>query len=160
MPTNMNWTSVDDMLPNEKGEYLVVYHPCHWDRVHTDQIFVGLDTFRGKTTWAKKKYQKVTHWTPLPEPPKEGSIRRQTGAPVRKSCGNSGGTPMKEHCIMCDPNESEHFNEKMTDGRTLWGWVGEFNLTLFTEIKDGGKCDSCVEIPISFCPFCGRCLQQ
>lgn len=24
--------------------------------------------FRGKTTWAKRKYQKVIGWMPLPEP--------------------------------------------------------------------------------------------
>lgn len=71
MPTNMNWTSVDDMLPNEKGEYLVVYHPCHWDWVHPEITRVGMDTFRGRSAWAKCKYQKVTHWMPLPEPPKE-----------------------------------------------------------------------------------------
>ena len=71
MPTNTNWVSVDDRLPGESGEYIVAYHPCHWDSVHTDKTYVGLDTFRGKTTWAKKKYQKVTHWMPKPEPPKE-----------------------------------------------------------------------------------------
>ena len=63
------WISVEDRLP-EKGEYLVVYHPCWWDDVEYDKICVGMDTFRGKTSWAKKKFQRVTHWMPLPEPPK------------------------------------------------------------------------------------------
>lgn len=49
-----DWVSVDDRLPEEKGEYLVTYHPCYWDRVQ-DEVCVGIDTFRGKTAWAKKK---------------------------------------------------------------------------------------------------------
>ena len=64
------WISVEDRLPGAPGEYLVVYHPCHWDSVSPESR-VGMDTFRGKTAWAKKKYQRVTHWMPLPEPPKE-----------------------------------------------------------------------------------------
>ncbi len=67
---NVNgWISVDDRLPKEKGDYLVAYHPRHWDNVD-DEICVGIDNFRGKTAWAKKKYQCVTHWMPFPEPPK------------------------------------------------------------------------------------------
>ena len=65
------WIPVTEQLPETPGEYMVAYHPCYWDRVH-DEIKVGLDSFRGKTSWAKKKYQRVTHWMPLPEPPKEG----------------------------------------------------------------------------------------
>lgn len=64
------WVSVDERLPDNKGEYLVAYHPCIWDFV-SDEICVGFDSFRGKTTWAKKKYQRVTHWMPLPKSPKE-----------------------------------------------------------------------------------------
>ena len=64
------WVSVKDRLPETAGEYLVVYHPCHRDNVSAE-ICVGIDSFRGKTAWAKKKYQRVTHWMPLPEPPKE-----------------------------------------------------------------------------------------
>ena len=62
------WVSVDERLPETAGEYLVVYHPCHWDNVSA-KICVGIDSFRGKTAWAKKKYQRVTHWMPLPAPP-------------------------------------------------------------------------------------------
>lgn len=65
------WISVKDRLPETAGEYLVVYHPCYWDAVR-EELRVGIDTFRGKTAWAKKKYQRVTHWMPLPESPKEG----------------------------------------------------------------------------------------
>lgn len=60
------WIPCSERLPKEKKEYLVTYHPCYWDNV-TKEIKVGIDTFRGKTTWAKKKYQRVTAWMPLPE---------------------------------------------------------------------------------------------
>lgn len=66
--TPNEWVSVDERLPETAGEYLVVYHPCHWDNVSA-KICVGIDSFRGKTAWAKKKYQRVTHWMPLPAPP-------------------------------------------------------------------------------------------
>lgn len=65
------WISVKERLPEEKGEYFVAYHPCWWDDVKYDKRFVGLDTFRGKTSWARHKFQRVTHWMPLPEPPRE-----------------------------------------------------------------------------------------
>ena len=61
------WIPVTEALPEEKGEYLVSYHPCHWNTV-SEKVLVGMDTFKGKTTWAKKKYQKVIAWMPLPEP--------------------------------------------------------------------------------------------
>nr|DAF09732.1 MAG TPA: Protein of unknown function (DUF551) [Caudoviricetes sp.] len=61
------WIPVEKRLPEKKDVYLVTYHPCYWDNVHPD-IAIGIDTFRGKTTWAKKKFQKVIAWKPLPEP--------------------------------------------------------------------------------------------
>ena len=64
------WIPVAERLPEEKGEYLVSYHPCHWDAV-SEKVTVGIDTFRGKTTWAKKKYQKVIAWMPMPVPYEE-----------------------------------------------------------------------------------------
>ena len=64
------WVSVEERLPDTAGEFLVVYHPCYGDKV-TSEIRVGIDSFRGKTAWAKRKYQRVTHWMPLPESPKE-----------------------------------------------------------------------------------------
>ena len=66
-----DWISVKDRLPDAKGEYLTAYHPCHWDSVDYRRTQIDVDTWRGKTTWAKKKYHRVTHWMPLPEPPKE-----------------------------------------------------------------------------------------
>lgn len=62
-----HWIPCGERLPEEKGEYLVTYHPCYWDDVK-DEIRVGIDTFRGRTTWAKKKHQRVIAWMPLPKP--------------------------------------------------------------------------------------------
>ena len=62
-----DWTSCNEGLPKIAGEYLVTYHPCQWDRVDS-KIKVGFDSFRGKTTWAKNKYQKVVAWKEKPEP--------------------------------------------------------------------------------------------
>lgn len=64
---SLPWIPCSEQLPEEKGEYLVTYHPCYWDRVEPE-VKVGIDTFRGKTSWAKKKYQKVIAWKPLPLP--------------------------------------------------------------------------------------------
>jgi hypothetical protein len=70
-PTASPWHRVEDGLPKEAGEYIVAYHPCHWDNVVTKVTKVGIDNFRGKSAWAKKKFQRVTHWMEKPEPPKE-----------------------------------------------------------------------------------------
>ena len=63
------WNNVKSNPPDEKGKYIVAYHPCIYDKI-LDKIEVGTDSFRGKNEWAKKKYQKVTHWMPFPELPK------------------------------------------------------------------------------------------
>lgn len=61
------WIPVEERLPEEKGVYLVTYHPCYWDDVESE-IKVGIDTFMGKTAWSKRKFQRVIAWMPLPEP--------------------------------------------------------------------------------------------
>lgn len=65
------WHRVEDGLPKKAGEYIVAYHPCWWNDVKTSVTEIGIDTFRGKTSWAKRKFQRVTHWMDKPEPPKE-----------------------------------------------------------------------------------------
>ena len=65
------WHRVEDELPKEAGEYIVAYHPCWWNDVKTSVTEIGIDTFRGKTSWAKRKFQLVTHWMEKPEPPKD-----------------------------------------------------------------------------------------
>ena len=67
VPSNDGWIPVSERLPDEKGEYYVTYHPCYWDHVY-DEVCVGFDTFRGKASWAKKKYQRVIAWKPKDTP--------------------------------------------------------------------------------------------
>ena len=55
----INWTDCLKQLPPSAGEYLVTYYPCYWDEVNKKELKVGLDTFRGVSSWAKKKYQFV-----------------------------------------------------------------------------------------------------
>ena len=62
------WVPVTEELPKKKDEYLVTYHPCYWDNVEDDVKEVGIDSFRGKESWAKNKYQKVVAWAEKPEP--------------------------------------------------------------------------------------------
>ena len=64
------WHRVEEP-PKEAGEYIVAYHPCWWDDVKTQVTEVGIDSFRGKASWAKRKTQRVTHWMEKPNPPKE-----------------------------------------------------------------------------------------
>lgn len=65
------WIPIEESLPPKAGEYLVTYHPCWWENVQQDIIKVGLDNFRGKTTWAKNKFQKIIAWKELPQPYEE-----------------------------------------------------------------------------------------
>lgn len=69
-PAVSQWILCSDRLPDVAGQYLVAYHPCYWDDVR-DEAETGIDSFRGKGSWAKKKYQRVFAWMPLPAPPKE-----------------------------------------------------------------------------------------
>lgn len=66
----IKWTPVTEELPTRKGEYLVTYHPCYWDNVE-ESVEVGIDTFRGRNAWAKKKFQRVIAWAEKPEPYRE-----------------------------------------------------------------------------------------
>lgn len=66
-PKLNEWIPIKKELPKTKGEYLVSYHPCYRDN-ESKEIIVGLDSFRGKRSWAKKKYRKVIAWMPLPQP--------------------------------------------------------------------------------------------
>ena len=66
-PKLNEWIPIEKELPKTKGEYLVSYHPCYRDNV-LKEIRVGLDSFRGKSSWKKKEYQKVIAWMPSPKP--------------------------------------------------------------------------------------------
>lgn len=73
--STVRWIGVEEGLPEVPGEYLVTYHPCYWDNVDKDRVEVGMDTFRGKKSWARHKYQRVIAWAekPLPYMPEEKS---------------------------------------------------------------------------------------
>lgn len=58
----VKWTNVDEKLP-EKADWYLVY-------AENQRPFVAY--FKGKTFPLNNHYHKITHWMPLPEPPKEG----------------------------------------------------------------------------------------
>ena len=64
------WVLCSEELPKEAGKYAVLYHPCHGDYINSNKVCTGDDTFLGKTSWAKRKYQKVIAWQFLPKVPK------------------------------------------------------------------------------------------
>lgn len=62
------WIPVSERLPSEKGEYLVTYRLVLYGDVLDSEDKVGLDTFRGKASWAKKENRRVVAWKPKPKP--------------------------------------------------------------------------------------------
>ena len=56
------WICVKDRLPEAAGWYLVFYNGSE----------MQVAFFKGKKWPFDNHYHKVTHWMPLPEPPKEG----------------------------------------------------------------------------------------
>lgn len=68
-----SWISVKDRLP-ELGEEVLVYY--HWINP-PEKGSIGKDSMHIRDismnpVWKKHPGGKVTHWMPLPEPPKEG----------------------------------------------------------------------------------------
>ena len=82
-----NWISTDEKLPEEEGKYLV----CHHFYLHvtnkdyfsmfvsnfklnryreTNEKFIDEEGITGGFQDDNAYSQKVTHWQPLPEPPK------------------------------------------------------------------------------------------
>lgn len=61
------WISVKDRLPPTKGYYLVCTYTAFYRTQCISKVF-----FDGKL-WGsvRKRYANMTHWMPLPEPPKE-----------------------------------------------------------------------------------------
>ena len=65
--TMQEWISVDEMLPEEKVNCIVYYKHAYCD--NDDYWAIGICFYDGekfKMDWSYK----VTHWMPLPEPPK------------------------------------------------------------------------------------------
>ena len=57
------WISIDDRLP-EKDEGVIIY-PMDGMVGHADYFFNAF------STWGYGEVNGVTHWMPLPEPPKD-----------------------------------------------------------------------------------------
>ena len=86
----IEWISVDERLPEEKGDYLVytergkmMIMPFFTERNSSSAVYDrGFCIFeKGRRTndddwW--KPVQYVTHWMPLPEPPSEADMRGET----------------------------------------------------------------------------------
>ena len=63
----MKWISVKDNLPNNEGDYLC-YVKGHGIRIRRFSEWI---TGSRKRWWVNaSETTKVTHWMPLPEPPK------------------------------------------------------------------------------------------
>ena len=60
------WISVKDRLPDKQDLYLV-----YSSGTYTVQWFNGYEWVIYSDEWAFEAHE-ITHWMPLPEPPKEG----------------------------------------------------------------------------------------
>lgn len=65
--TVQEWISVDDRLPEEKVNCIVHYKHAYCD--NDDYWAIGICFYNGEKFQMDWSY-KVTHWMPLPEPPK------------------------------------------------------------------------------------------
>ena len=65
--TVQEWISVDDRLPEEKVNCIVYYKHAYCD--NDDYWAIGTCFYDGNKFQMHWSY-KVTHWMPLPEPPK------------------------------------------------------------------------------------------
>lgn len=65
----MEWISVEDRLPDSKGQWVLVY-------ADGAMACLGYDSRRGFADWILSAalnvcIEGVTHWMPLPEPPED-----------------------------------------------------------------------------------------
>lgn len=65
--TVQEWISVDDMLPGEKVNCIVHYKHAYCD--NDDYWAIGICFYDGEKFRIGYAY-KVTHWMPIPQPPK------------------------------------------------------------------------------------------
>ena len=65
--TVQEWISVDDRLPEEKVDCFVNYQHAYC--YNDDYWAIGICFYDGKKFQLNPAY-KVTHWMPMPEPPK------------------------------------------------------------------------------------------
>ena len=66
------WISVDDRLPEEDGYYLC----CIKSSLFPDRVYIDiLECDKGSFEEGHIYTDTVTHWMPLPEPPKGGNMQ-------------------------------------------------------------------------------------
>ena len=65
--TVQEWISVDDRLPEEKANCIVYYQHAYCD--NDDYWAIGMCFYDGEKFQVNPIY-KVTHWMPIPQPPK------------------------------------------------------------------------------------------
>lgn len=66
--TVQEWISVNDRLPEDSGYYLVVYRDKY-----NGSISIAFDMYvkcGAGEWWASEFTHNITHWMPLPQPPK------------------------------------------------------------------------------------------
>ncbi len=73
--TVQEWISVKDRLPEEKVNCIVHYKHAYCD--NDDYWAIGICFYDGEKFQMHWAY-KVTHWMPLPEPPKENDDEQET----------------------------------------------------------------------------------
>ena len=62
--TVQEWISVKDRLPDKRGEYL-----CYYKFEPDSPDVICENTYQGNGLWLSEM-DKVTHWQPMPQPPK------------------------------------------------------------------------------------------
>ena len=65
--TVQEWISVDDRFPEEKANCIVYYQHAYCD--NDDYWAIGMCFYDGEKFQVNPAY-KVTHWMPMPQPPK------------------------------------------------------------------------------------------
>lgn len=65
--TVQEWISVDDRLPEEKADCIVYYQHAYCD--NDGYWAIGMCFYDGEKFQLNPAY-KVTHWMPIPQPPK------------------------------------------------------------------------------------------
>lgn len=60
------WVPVEDRLPEESGDYIVYY-----SNTASNKPLISMRHFYGEIPEAFLHNKAMTHWMPLPEPPKE-----------------------------------------------------------------------------------------
>jgi len=65
----MKWISVEDRLP-KMGLNVLTFNPMNSDEYEVE-VDCTIDDFESKTRWDWGGVDEVTHWMPLPDPPKD-----------------------------------------------------------------------------------------